>query len=83
MKSTKTIKAKPLRVRLTKEKRERLIQAYVERFLASNGNLPSQRQISQTVGGNIYSILAVLKEYRGDGIEKKALRLRFSEVVKK
>ncbi len=61
-------KTKLPRVRLAKEKRERLIRAYVERMLVKDGSLPSQRQVSQAVGGNIYSILTVLKEYRENGI---------------
>ncbi len=52
------------RVRLTPEKRKKLIRAYVQRCLAKDKKLPTRRQVSETLGGDVYSILSVLKEYR-------------------
>jgi DNA-binding FadR family transcriptional regulator len=55
---------KPKRVRLNKEAREKLIRSYIERKLAREEKLPSQQELSKTIGGNIYSILEILREYR-------------------
>jgi len=56
-------KTKTPRVRLSREMRERLIRGYIERQV-KKGTLPSRRQIAQAVGGNTYTILALLKEYQ-------------------
>jgi hypothetical protein len=58
---------KAQRVRLSPETRERLVHAYVKRYLAKEGKLPNRRQVCQAVGGSIQTILAVLREYRNDG----------------
>jgi len=54
------------RVKLSSETRKRLIRAYIERCLAKDGKLPSRREVEKTIGGDVYSILEVLREFRNN-----------------
>lgn len=52
------------RVKLSSETREKLVRAYVKRYIATNKKLPTRREVGLAVGGAINTILLVLKEYR-------------------
>ena len=53
------------RIRLPRETRMRLIHRYVARVLQRTGSRPSQRDVSDAVGGDIRTILEVLRTWKG------------------
>ena len=52
------------RVRLSSEIRKRLIRAYVKNSLTKKEKLPTRREIEMAIGGDVYTILEVLREFR-------------------
>ncbi len=54
------------RLRLSPELRKRVIRVYVERYIIREKKIPTKDHIVEAIGGDVYTILEVLSEFRND-----------------